>query len=128
MRLDEAIAQPHRQQAKPKAAAERFQNEGYRVINISRRPCSLSGVVNIQADFADTNLAEQLTATLQGAIPNDADAVILVHNAAMSLSDTVQNVEADMLRKIMEINVIAPTVLNQILLPKTKFKHTLKTP
>ena len=34
-----------------KASAERFMGAGYQVINLSRSPCNVSGVTNIEWDY-----------------------------------------------------------------------------
>ena len=47
----------------------------------------------------------------------DADSLCLVHNAARLGHDTVQDIETDALRQIYEINLVAPTILNRLLLP-----------
>ena len=101
------------------AAAARFADEGYRVVNLSRRPCPLEAVTHIRCDlaaaaFADT-LAERLTPLLAG-----AERVALVHNAARLTSDTASATPSEQLRAVLEVNVVAINTLNGLALPHMK--------
>src|SRR5262249_5034903 len=41
----------------------------------------------------------------------------LIHNAALLEKETIITLEAQNLRRVMEINVVAPTILNQLVIP-----------
>ncbi|MCB0184955.1 MAG: SDR family oxidoreductase, partial [Caldilineaceae bacterium] len=98
------------------ATAQRFLDSGYQVINLARRPCPIAEVDNFQVDLADATALLSLNAPLQHAIENAAR-VVLIHNAAMLVSDTVKTVDAATLRTLLEVNIVAPTILNRMLLP-----------
>jgi NAD(P)-dependent dehydrogenase (short-subunit alcohol dehydrogenase family) len=98
------------------ATAETFRRAGYRVINLSRNACSIDGVLNLTGDLSDPSSLPLISESLTAAVA-DADSLCLVHNAARLGHDTIQNIETDALRQIYEINLIAPTILNRLLLP-----------
>ena len=98
------------------ATAETFRRAGYRVINLSRSACSIDGVLNLTGDLSDPSSLPLISESLTAAVA-DADSLCLVHNAARLGHDTIQNIETDALRQIYEINLVAPTILNRLLLP-----------
>ena len=98
------------------AAAAAFIEAGYKVINLSRKPCDLGGVVSIPCDLADPDSWDSITQSLLSAV-SGAEALCLVHNAAQLAHDKVQDAQPTDLRRTYEINLIAPTILNRILLP-----------
>jgi len=98
------------------ATASAFANAGYNVINLSRRECLLAGVTHIpcdlaQPDFLDT-IKEELTRGMQ-----DAEEIVLIHNAAKLANDTATDTQAPALREVIEINLVAPNTLNQFAVP-----------
>jgi 3-oxoacyl-[acyl-carrier protein] reductase len=98
-----------------RATAEKFLGKGCSVINISRTPCDLKGVDNVLVDLAEDKTGEKI-ASLTADIP---DGVIhLVHNAAKLTSESVRSVDIDNFRRVIDINVVAPQLLNRALLPK----------
>jgi 3-oxoacyl-[acyl-carrier protein] reductase len=101
------------------AAAKHFSSRGYRVINISRSPCEVVGVVNFSVDLLSHGwLAEQGAALLEEL--GEPDQVVLVHNAAMMTKESVSSIDADTLRRVLQLNVVAPSELNVLLIPKMK--------
>ena len=98
------------------AAAQTFLSDGYHVINLSRSGCDIDGVVNLTGDLADPSFIPSISESMGDAVA-DADSLCLVHNAARLGHDTVQDIETDALRQIYEINLVAPAVLNRLLLP-----------
>ena len=98
------------------ATAALFLEKGFAVVNLSRRPCPLAQVQNFQVDLTDSSVWADLTAPLQQAVAA-ADRIILIHNAALLLADTVETVAAETLRAMLEVNLVAPTILNRIYLP-----------
>lgn len=102
-----------------KATAALFLEQGWHVINLSRTPCVISGVKNIEADLSDddwsTPCADVLASELQ-----QAEKIVLVHNAAAFEADNVQTVSAADLRRVMNVNVLASIMLNQLVLPHMK--------
>lgn len=98
------------------ATAETFRGNGYRVINLSRSVCAIDGVLNLTGDLSDPRFLPFISESLAAAVV-DADSLCLVHNAARLGHDTIQNIETAALRQIYEINLVAPTILNRLLLP-----------
>jgi len=96
--------------------AQRFSNEGYTVVNLSRRRCSLATVNHINCDlsvpgFLD-NISNQLTPMLQ-----EAEQVVLIHNAARMDNDSAVETPSISLRQVLEVNVVAPNTLNYFTIP-----------
>lgn len=98
------------------ATARAFIETGYEVINLSRSACNVDGVTNIACDLADPNVLPDIEATLHAGIAG-AETLCLVHNAARLAHDCVAEVSPEELRSVYEINLIAPAVLNRMLLP-----------
>lgn len=99
------------------ATVKLFLEQEFQVINLSRNLCPLPDVVNIQVDLTETGFEENLGKELLPKLEN-SERVILVHNAARLDKDNVENIQANNLRDILEINMVAPTILNQIVMPK----------
>ncbi len=96
--------------------AELFHDAGYQVINLSRRRCPLDAVTHINCDLANPgfidNIAGQITPTLQ-----QADEIVLVHNAARLTNDSAVETPSNQLREVLEINLVGPNTLNYFVLP-----------
>lgn len=100
-----------------KTTAEYFLNKHWRVINISRRNCPISDVININLDLALlSTLPNHKNLFLQHL--NTTQKICLVHNAAMFHKDSIQDLTAETMQQVFSTNVIAPLILNQLLLPK----------
>ncbi|RKI04618.1 SDR family NAD(P)-dependent oxidoreductase [Corallococcus sp. AB038B] len=98
-----------------RAAAERFRKEGWRVINVSRSPCTVPGVVNVTVDLAVPGWEPAVEAALRdGAGPGRLS---VIHNAALYEHDDALTMDADHLRRVLEVNVVAPLVLNRLARP-----------
>lgn len=102
-----------------RATAALFLEKGYRVINLSRSACDVPGVTHIRIDLGhDDWFAQHGARVLQETL--GADTVVLVHNAAMLLKDSIENVSMDHLQRSFQLNVFAAAQLNQLLLPQMK--------
>lgn len=99
------------------AAAQRFLEAQYRVINLSRSNNPDSRVRNIATDLSSPDFVQRLQDALLPAL-DGAESVCLIHNAALYTRDTVENIQADDFAAIFQVNVIASVQLNQLLLPK----------
>jgi 3-oxoacyl-[acyl-carrier protein] reductase len=97
--------------------ARLFQQQGYKIINISRSPLRLADVINISSDMSQTDWLATSRQTLLAAI-GDCHQIQLIHCAAALRKDSVTNVSQESLQEVMQIAVFAPTELNQVLLPK----------
>jgi NAD(P)-dependent dehydrogenase (short-subunit alcohol dehydrogenase family) len=98
------------------ATASAFSAAGYAVYNLSRRPCTVDGVINLACDLSSSDSIDAHCATLAQAIA-DAESVALIHNAARMDKDRVDACDSAALRAVLEINVVAINQLNQRLLP-----------
>jgi len=100
------------------ATAQKFAQEGYIVCNLSRTPCPLPNVVQIDLDLAadDWSGAEGQLASLV----SNAEQVTLVHNAGSLIKDSLPAFSAEDFRRVMEINVVAPARLTHLLLPSMR--------
>lgn len=101
------------------ATARHFLQQGYRVINLSRTASSLDGISQIITDLSDPNwlsaCSEQILSLTDG-----CEEIALIHCAALLHKDCVNTVSAKSLQDVMQIGVIAPVQLNQLLLPQMK--------
>ena len=101
------------------AAAQHFINQGYKVINLSRTKCDLTNVVNIKVDLADPDWSDQISDSLCKEV-GDPEQLVLVHNAAMMTKDSVSSIQSNVLRNVLELNVVAAAELNRLLIPVMK--------
>ena len=97
------------------ATAARFIDKGEKVINISRTPSRVNGVRNVAIDLASSD-AKVRVAELAKDI--DRGEIHLIHNAAKLVNDSVRDVNPENFKSIIDINIVAPQILNHALLPK----------
>jgi NAD(P)-dependent dehydrogenase (short-subunit alcohol dehydrogenase family) len=95
-----------------KMAAEK----SYRVINISRSDAAHASIENHNIDLAAPDAAGKF-ALLVEELQIDGH-ITLIHNAAELKSDSAANTATSDFRHTLELNVVAPHILNQILIPK----------
>jgi NAD(P)-dependent dehydrogenase (short-subunit alcohol dehydrogenase family) len=48
----------------------------------------------------------------------DSAQITLIHNAALLINDNIASTDSEQLRRVLEINVVAASSLNQILIPR----------
>ena len=89
--------------------------DNYRVVNLSRSPAPDAGIENHAIDLSSSS-AESRLKSLLGKVLEKGE-IVLVHNAAKLNSDTAHNTSTDDFRDIMDINLIAPHTLNQLVIP-----------
>lgn len=89
--------------------------DNYRVVNLSRSPAPDAGIENHAIDLSSSS-AESRLKSLLGKVLEKGE-IVLVHNAAKLNSDTAHNTSTDNFRDIMDINLIAPHTLNQLVIP-----------
>ena len=102
-----------------RATAQLFVGKQWDVINLSRKPCDLSNVTNFTVDLSQRGWEENIKSDLQNLLTS-ATTISLIHNAAVSDNDSIDTINGDDLRRVMEINLIAPVILNQLILPYMK--------
>ena len=95
-----------------KMAAEK----SYRVINISRSDAAHASIENHNIDLAAPDAADKF-ALLVEELQIEGH-ITLIHNAAELKSDSAANTATADFRHTLELNVVAPHILNQILIPK----------
>lgn len=98
------------------ATAKQFSSQGYRVINISRSDCPLAGVTNLKIDLSDHAWLNAYSDSILESV-GEVDNLVLVHNAAMMTKETVSDLQAEVLRQVLELNVVAIAQLNTLLIP-----------
>ena len=99
------------------ATAELFQNNGFDIVNLSRKPCPVAGVTNIPCDLAQPDFIQKIQNDLLNALGDSAQ-IALIHNAALLINDNIASTDSEQLRRVLEINVVAASSLNQLLIPR----------
>lgn len=97
------------------ATAERFMERGYKVVNISRSPCAIANVINLQIDLTVAGWDDENKDAIVAAL-GAPEQLCVVHNSALLEKDTIKDLNADRLRSVLELNVVAAVLLNQIVL------------
>ena len=98
-----------------RAAAERFRRSGIPVINISRSPCTIDGVENHALDLTLPDAEQTLRSILGERV--EGGQISIIHNAAMMTKDTADATETASFLEVLTLNVVAPHIINQALLP-----------
>jgi NAD(P)-dependent dehydrogenase (short-subunit alcohol dehydrogenase family) len=99
------------------ATAELFQNNGFDIVNLSRKPCPVTGVTNIPCDLSKPDFIQAIQNDLFNALDDSAQ-ITLIHNAALLINDNIASTDSEQLRRVLEINVVAASSLNQLLIPR----------
>ena len=101
------------------ATAKLFQEDGYQVINLSRSKINLKNATHLTADLSKKDWSNEVSKKLS-LILTDSSEISLIHNASMMQSDNVENIDINNLRDIYEVNLVAPAILNKIIIPYMK--------
>ncbi|MFP2903774.1 SDR family NAD(P)-dependent oxidoreductase [Pyxidicoccus sp. 3LFB2] len=102
------------------AAAARFRQQGWGVLNLSRKPCDVPGVVNVGVDLSAPGWEARVEQALRdsvgpvGPVGPVSGRLSLVHNAALYEHDDALSMTAEHFRRVLEVNVVAPAVLNRL--------------
>jgi len=99
-----------------KATAIYFRDQGFRVINISRSQPDIESIEHLGCDLSDIQSIPRLNPDLDAAAQG-ASEVVLVHNAGLLLKDDVATMDATSFQRALNVNVVAPSVLNTLLIP-----------
>jgi len=98
------------------ATARQFKDAGWRVICLARRACPVDDVVSVAVDFTvpgwEQIVEDRVVPLLDGGL------VCIVHNAALLEKDSALHLDARRLRHVLEVNVVAPAVINRLLRDK----------
>ncbi len=103
------------------ATAKQFYDNGFKVVNVSRTACQLSNgaddkLINIKADMSVTDWGIKQGQAIISAV-GQPEQLVLIHNAAMMTKETVKEMNADVLRTVLQLNVVAAAELNTLLIP-----------
>lgn len=98
------------------ATARRFAEAGWHVVNLSRGPTPLAGAVQIFADFTDPDWTDAAGPALRAALPAQGR-ICLIHNAGSKHAGPVTALDGPSLRQCLEVNAVAPALLNLLVLP-----------
>ena len=99
--------------------AATFLRDGWQVLNLSRTDSKMSGITSINIDLTKPDAIHNAAKTLQEKV-DGAGKICLIHNAALLKNNQVDTLDENDLREDLEINVIAPVILNKIFLPFMK--------
>lgn len=99
------------------ATAARFRQEGWGVLNLSRGPSGVPGVVDLSVDLGSRDWEPRVEAALRDTVGPSPRRVSLVHNAALYEHDDALMLTAEHVRRVMEVNLVAPAVLNRLTRP-----------
>ena len=107
-----------------KATTELFLQNGWRVINLSRRPCPVQDAISLRVDLTKPGFLYEIKSDLETQLAT-ADCICLIHNAAWLNKDSFQTLSGDVFREVLEINMIAPQVLNYFIFPFMKSSSSI---
>ena len=98
------------------SAARLFTQRGFRVINLSRRPCQVRSVINLCGDLSSEENLNSILPCISKEV-SGSSSIALIHNAAKIRKDSVLDCSDSELRQMLEINVLAINSLNRALIP-----------
>jgi NAD(P)-dependent dehydrogenase (short-subunit alcohol dehydrogenase family) len=98
------------------ATIRRFANDGYALVNLSRRRCPHPAVTQINCDLSVPRFLDNISAQLT-ALCSEAEQIVLIHNAARLSHDSAVETPSNKLREVIEINLVAPNTLNYFTIP-----------
>ena len=78
-----------------------------------------AGVIQHRCDLTEESALTQMLPALE-ALAESAEQLVLIHNAGLLRKDAVDDLPAEALRQVLEVNVVAPSRLNGALIPKMK--------
>lgn len=99
------------------ATAASFLEAGYQVVNLSRRQCPLPDVTHIRCDLAKRDALDSVGAALIEHL-DAAETCAFVHNASQLRNDTAADTPSDVLREVLEVNVVGINTLNRLAIPR----------
>lgn len=101
------------------ATSQRFHDQGYRIINLSRSTSPLPEVTQIHTDLSEPDWVEKASDALADAV-GEPGRLVVIHNAASLHGDSVVDLDAASMTRVLQTNVVAPLQLNQCLLPRMR--------
>lgn len=101
------------------ATAQHFAAQGFSIFNLSRSPAHAENIHNIELDLGGNDWQRVVSAELLPAL-RGAARIVLVHNAAANIHDSVRDFSEVDFRHTLEVNVVAPAQLSHMLLPQMR--------
>lgn len=98
------------------ACARKFCDSGYRVINLSRSSAKDDRIESHSIDLSAENVETRLTDLLDGILGSGE--IVVVHSAASLTNDSVGQTDTGAFRQTMNLNIIAPHIVNRAILKK----------
>ena len=99
-----------------RSTASIFLQSGYKVINLSRSNPNLDNIIHISADFSDSDWPSKIKEELESHL-DSSKSISLIHSAGLLLKDSIEDVSSENFMRVLQVNIISATQLNQILLP-----------
>lgn len=96
--------------------ARRFLEEGFAVVNLSRRRCPVDGVHQVDCDLSEPDFVDSLPSQLTPML-QQAEQIVLIHNAARMEKDSAAETPSGAFRQVLEVNLVAPNSLNHYVIP-----------
>ncbi len=94
-----------------------FKEQGWSVVNISRSRCEVEGVDNVSLDLSQVERIEEAANDLDEKLEHSQQ-ICFVHNAGYYISDSIDQQAPSELKKSLDINIVAPAILNRMVIPK----------
>lgn len=98
------------------ATAKLFAAEGWKVLNLSRRPCDAEGVQDLLGDLSERAHTDEFAEELADVVA-DVDILCLIHNAARLEKDSTIDIDHRRFEAVMRMNISVPSSINRILIP-----------
>ncbi len=98
------------------ALCQQLTAAGYQVINFSRGPCSVAGVISVEVDLADSAATREAAE----AISAQHDITTVVHNAGAIREKPLEQVDSEDLHALTQLHLGAAIELTQACLPAMK--------
>jgi 3-oxoacyl-[acyl-carrier protein] reductase len=99
-----------------RSTASIFLQSGYKVINLSRSNPNLDNIIHISADFSESDWPSKIKEELESHL-DSSKSISLIHSAGLLLKDSIEDVSSENFMRVLQVNIISATQLNQILLP-----------
>lgn len=102
-----------------RAAAGLFSEMNYEVVNISRSSAKHPGISDRPIDLSDPAWARDHGRAIKAAAEG-FDRIVVIHNAGTLNKDSVRDLKATDMQRVLQVNLTAALQLNQLLLPSMK--------
>lgn len=96
---------------------KKYIQEGWKVLNLSRKHCPETSADQLSVDLSDNKLVKLLHKKLTEKVTSKNNTICLVHSASVYLSDSIQEPNINYLEAGLQLGIISPMILNNILIP-----------